>query len=221
MSPRTRTTSPSSTELPVREFISGKIISTLVTPAHLSTTGSAALLAQAVHVLRKRRRIRRAHTKKRADVQGGGRKPWRQKGTGRARVGSIRSPLWVGGGVVFGPRSRKERVVPLPINMRRTAFASALAAHTQQGSLAILRFTQEISAKTKEVATLTSGLPGLLILVDVSHAKLIRAARNLAAVKVLSVQQATTEDILRARHIWVDEAGLALLEKRCTVKARN
>src|SRR3989344_4420590 len=87
-------------------------------PDFLTGTVSPLLLAQVRHTQRKRSRVRRAHTKERAEVRGGGRKPWKQKGTGRARHASTRSPIWVGGGTTFGPRVRKERVLRIPQAMK-------------------------------------------------------------------------------------------------------
>ncbi|MEK7556953.1 MAG: 50S ribosomal protein L4, partial [Patescibacteria group bacterium] len=121
------------------------------TPEYLTKEVSPALLAQAVYTLHKRARVRTAHTKVRKEVRGGGRKPWKQKGTGRARHASIRSPIWVGGGVVFGPRVRKERVLELPSRMAKAALCGALAWHASAKTLGFVKVSGEI-AKTKEVA---------------------------------------------------------------------
>lgn len=207
--------------LAVRHFDTGEIVDTIVVPSYLSTEAVYRLLAQAVHVLRKRVRIRRAHTKTRSEVRGGGRKPWRQKGTGRSRHGSIRSPLWVGGGVVFGPRSHRPRVVPLPVNMRRRAFSSSLAVHIKAGTLHIIRFGDTLPQKTKEAARALKGARGLLVLVGGSHALLARAVRNIPSVEVLLVAHAAVEDVLKARQVWVDEDSLSLLERRCVAKSRT
>src|SRR5687767_13595733 len=108
MSPRT-TTKKKTPEL-IRRIFGEKKVTKVAAPAFLAVAASPLLLAQALHTSRKRTRIRRAHTKERAEVRGGGRKPWKQKGTGRSRHGSSRSPIWVGGGTTFGPRSRHERI---------------------------------------------------------------------------------------------------------------
>lgn len=184
----------------------------LAIPAFLKVEVSPALLAQAVHTLRKRTRIRRAHTKTRKDVRGGGKKPWKQKGTGRARHASIRSPIWVGGGTVFGPRARKERVVPLPKRMAKAALAGSLAAHAQAKTLEFVKVEGRV-AKTKEVARALNG-PGILVLGN-DNISLQRAVRNLPRVKALNVSQVTVQDILQAKKVWVDETALVALEKRC------
>jgi len=181
-------------------------------PAYLKVEVSPLLLAQAMHTLSKRTRVRTAHTKTRKEVRGGGRKPWKQKGTGRARHASIRSPIWVGGGTVFGPRARKERVVELPKRMARAALAGALAFHAQNKTLEFVKITGEVK-KTKDVAAAVSD-PGLLLLAA-EHMALGRAARNVARLSVINVETVTVQDILQAPRVWVDEAALPTLEKRC------
>src|SRR5680860_876012 len=103
-------------------------------------------------------RLGTADTKTRAEVRGGGRKPWRQKGTGRARQGSIRSPQWKGGGVVFGPHPRKYTKA-MPKKMRRLAIRSALSAKQADSRLTIVRGLSGVEAKTKAFKTLLGALP--------------------------------------------------------------
>lgn len=184
----------------------------LAIPAYLKTEVSPALLAQAVHTLDKRARIRTAHTKDRSEVQGGGKKPWKQKGTGRARHASIRSPLWTGGGRVGGPRTRKERVVELPKRMNRKALAGALSWHVAQKSLEFVKITGEVS-KTKDVVSFMTQ-PGLLLVGD-QNRSIMRAARNVQRLSVMPVGQVTVKDVLGANRVWVDEAALPTLEQRC------
>lgn len=186
-------------------------------PKYLTVAVAPALLTQAVQTLNKRARIRRAHTKDRGEVRGGGRKPWRQKGTGRARHGSIRSPLWRGGGTTFGPRSRKSRVLRLPTVMRRRALAGALAEHAKAGTLELLKLPPELPAKTKDVAkTLALPVSGgvTLVLVADEHAGLMRSAGNIPRLTVKRVSQVTVADVVTAGRVWVDQEGLSVLEKR-------
>lgn len=181
-------------------------------PAYLKVEVSPMLLAQAVHTLDKRARIRTAHTKDRAEVSGGGKKPWKQKGTGRARHASIRSPLWTGGGRVGGPRTRKERVGELPRRMSRKALAGALGWHVAQKSLEFVKIAGEIF-KTKDVVSYLSE-PGLLVVGD-QNRSVMRAARNVQRLSVMPVGQVTVKDVLGANRVWVDEAALPVLEQRC------
>lgn len=201
--------------LSVREFGSDKTTAMTV-PAYLNAAAEPVLIAEALHVGRQRVRIRRAHTKDRQEVRGGGRKPWKQKGTGRARAASIRSPLWVGGGTTFGPRTRKERVLPLSVTARRLALASVLTAHTQSSTLEVVRFTQDVPLKTKEVVGKLQNRRGLLVLLDESHAGFARAARNLRSVRVRPASGVTLEDVVWAQHVWIDEAALPAVAARCT-----
>lgn len=171
-------------------------------------------LAQAVHVERVRSRVRRAHTKERAEVRGGGRKPWRQKGTGRSRHGSSRSPLWVGGGTTFGPRSRKQRLSQLPATIRRRALASALIAQQQAATLASLRLPEELPVKTKDVTGWFDGQRGVLVILDASHMNVQRALRNVPGVTVRDARIVVPREIVQASVVWVDEAAWPVLEKR-------
>ena len=197
-----------------REFGAEKA-TTMALPEYLTVMASPILLSQAVHTLLKRTRIRRAHTKDRSEVRGGGRKPWKQKGTGRSRHGSIRSPIWVGGGVAFGPRSRKTRILPLPTAMARRAFAGALAQQAAAGKLTVIDFGARVPTKTKEfVAKLPTDIRGLLILVAREHHEIIRVGRNVPAVSVQPVEQATIIDIIGAREIWIDAAALPVIAQR-------
>lgn len=187
-------------------------------PAWL-TAVSLQLVAQVYHIQRKRSRIRRAHTKERADVRGGGRKPWKQKGTGRSRHGSTRSPLWVGGGTTFGPRSRHERILPPPRKERAAALRGALSAHRTAGTFEFLRLPSEVPAKTKEVAQFIDGQRGLLLIVADEHKGIIRSARNLSGVRAVTAARVTVADVVEADRVWVDEAALSALENRSASKS--
>lgn len=214
---------PKSTAPKIKRLVLGNTKATSVAaPGYLTVAASPVLLAQAVHTLHKRQRIRRAHTKDRSEVRGGGRKPWKQKGTGRSRHGSIRSPIWVGGGVAFGPRSRKVRVLPMPTTMRRQAFAGALAAHVKAGTLALISITKDLPTKTSElVKQLPAPTHGTLILVAPANRGILRAGRNLKNIMIVPAEQATIIDVIGAREVWVDEAALPLLENRVSAPKRN
>ncbi len=216
---KTKATTPATPTKLTRRTFGVEKTTTVALPEYLQTEASPKLLAQAVHTLQRRTRIRRAHTKDRSEVRGGGRKPWKQKGTGRSRHGSIRSPIWVGGGVAFGPRTRKTRVLPLPMAMARRAFAGALLVSAKAEKLAVVTFGATLPTKTKEfVAALPKDTHGLLILVAPEHRDLARVGRNVPRVAVKSIAQATIIDVIGAREIWIDEAALPTLEKRTSVR---
>jgi large subunit ribosomal protein L4 len=155
-------------------------------------------------------------TKTRGNVRGGGAKPWRQKGTGRARAGSSRSPIWTGGGTIFGP-SPRHYTFKVNRKERRAALRSALSVHAGRGSLALLDPTPFDTPSTKAAAELldSSGLrlPVLVVLSDAQE----RAAlsfRNLARVSVLPVSQVGVTDIIGAASLVCSQEALDALTAR-------
>lgn len=209
-----KTQDPAAT-LVLRVFGAQKTETTAV-PAYLTKKASPILLAEAVHVLNKRMRVRRAHTKDRAEVRGGGKKPWAQKHTGRARHASIRSPIWVGGGITFGPRSHKSRQLPLSVTQRRVALAGALQQHVATSSLEIVRFAKEVPGKTKDFLASVHEPKGLLIIVAPTRGEVLRAGRNVPGLRVITAQALVMTDVLKAKRVWIDEAALPIIEARCT-----
>ncbi|MRH44835.1 50S ribosomal protein L4 [Aquibacillus halophilus] len=136
--------------------------------------------------------------KNRSDVRGGGRKPWRQKGTGRARQGTIRAPQWVGGGTVFGPTPRSYSY-KLPKKVHRLALKSALSSKVKEDSLVVLEGLVIDAPKTKEVIKLLAALKveekALIVTADRDEA-VERSANNLQNVKVLTVSEVNVLDLL-------------------------
>ncbi|MGH7254267.1 MAG: 50S ribosomal protein L4 [Nitrospirales bacterium] len=140
-----------------------------------------------------------ASTKTRGEVSGAGRKPWRQKHTGRARAGSIRSPIWRHGGITFGPRPRSY-AQDLPKKKYRAALQSALSAKLAEGGIVVVSDLPLEQPKTKVLAKALSqlGLPDkVLIVAGADRADLERAARNLPGVKVLRPEALNVYDVLR------------------------
>ncbi|MFD1850705.1 50S ribosomal protein L4 [Oceanobacillus bengalensis] len=136
--------------------------------------------------------------KNRSEVRGGGRKPWRQKGTGRARQGSIRSPQWVGGGVVFGPTPRSYSY-KLPKKVRRLALRSALTSKVNENNLVVLEGISIEAPKTKEVINMLNALSvdtKVLIVTANKDEVVVRSANNLQSVKVLTVEEMNVLDLL-------------------------
>jgi large subunit ribosomal protein L4 len=175
------------------------------------------LLHQAVVMQLRNRRAGTAATKSKGLVRGGGKKPWRQKGTGRARVGSIRSPIWVGGGTIFGPQPR-DYSFRMPRKARREALLSALSLKNQDGKLIVLDKLELEEAKTKLMARALADLnvESAVIVVSQPDEKIERAAGNLAKIKVLRVEGLNVYDLLRYEHLILMEGALKLLEERLT-----
>ncbi len=161
------------------------------------------------------RRSGTASTKNRAAVSGGGRKPWRQKGTGRARHGTIRSPIWAGGGVTFGPqpRSFEQRV---PKKMRRAALRSALSLRNKEGKVSSVEEFDLPELKTRRVLERLRSLEieDVLILTPERDFRLERACRNLPRVRTLPVAGLNVLDVLSRKHLLlVGNAGEAIVER--------
>jgi len=137
--------------------------------------------------------------KTRAEVRGGGRKPWRQKGTGRARHGSSRSPIWVGGGTVFAPKPR-DYSYKLPKKVRRLAMKSALSSKVLSENLIVLDDLQMEQAKTKEMANILRNLKvdgKALIVMEQVNDSVIRSARNIPGIQTTLVNTLNVYDILK------------------------
>ena len=171
------------------------------------------LLYEVVKMQRANRRAGTAATKTRGFVSGGGKKPWRQKGTGRARAGSSRSPLWVGGATLFGPQPR-DYSYRLPASARKAALRSALAVKAKEGKLLVLDKLTLEAPKTKLLVQLLATLKvdsGLIVLPGRDDT-IERAGRNLPRVKVLRAEGANVYDLLRYdRLILTQESVQALL----------
>ena len=137
--------------------------------------------------------------KDRSAVSGGGRKPWRQKGTGRARHGSIRSPQWVGGGVVFGPTPERNYKKRLPKKVRRLALQSALSSKVQNENIIVLNELTFDKPKTKEMVNVLEGVNAndkTLIVTENKEDNIVLSANNLQNVKVITVNEINVLDLL-------------------------
>jgi large subunit ribosomal protein L4 len=157
-------------------------------------------------------------TKTRAEVSGSGKKPWRQKGTGRARVGEIRNPLWRKGGTVFGPRPR-DYEYHLPRKMFRAALKSALALKLRDNQLSVLETLTLENHKTKAFLQALGklGFDRKVLLVDhQENANLLLASRNLAEVQLLRNLQLTPYHLLNARHVVFTKAAIQALQEVLT-----
>ena len=155
-------------------------------------------------------------TKTRSDVRGGGRKPWRQKGTGNARQGSIRAPHWVGGGVVFGPTTEKNYTKKMNRKERRLALKSALAYKAQEKELIVVDSLNVETPKTKEVLNVLESLKAnrkTLIVVEELTENLILATRNLENVVLIDADEINTLDVVSADNMIITEAAVKRIEE--------
>ena len=169
------------------------------------------LMHQAVKVYMANQRQGTAATKTRGLVSGGNRKPWRQKGTGRARQGSIRAPNWPGGGTAFGPQPREYRL-GMPKKQRQLARASALNARAQEQALQVIAPLAFAEPRTKRMAELLGKLGlasrAVLVLTAEHSPNVVLSARNLQDVAVMRYADASTYDILKADAVVVEESAL-------------
>ncbi|ADB49770.1 50S ribosomal protein L4 [Conexibacter woesei] len=155
-------------------------------------------------------------TKTRGNVRGGGAKPWRQKGTGRARAGSSRSPIWKGGGTVFGP-SPRHYTFKVNRKARRAALRSALSVQADRGSLAVFDATTFDAPSTKTASKLLAdwGQPNpTLVLLDADEANAGLSFRNLERILVLPVEDAGVADVIGAASLLISETALAQITAR-------
>ena len=174
------------------------------------------LVYEVVHMQQATRRAGTHATKTRAFVSGGGAKPWRQKGTGRARAGSNRSPIWAGGATVFGPQPR-DYGYRVPAKARRVAMRSVLADRQRNGALTVVDRIELAEAKTKRVVELLGalGLTGSVLIVSKDeNVALERAARNLKSVKVLRSAGVNVYDVLKHQHIVLTQDAVQALAER-------
>jgi large subunit ribosomal protein L4 len=180
----------------------------------LNATDKAHLVYDLVRWQLACRRSGTAATKERSDVSGGGKKPWKQKGTGRARSGHSRSPLWRGGGTVFGPQPR-DYSYRLPKKVREAGLIAALSSKFKEEKLVVLdRFGLEgVRTRRFQEALKTLGISSALIVIDGADAILEKSARNVPGVQVLQVQGLNVHDILRHEHLVFLRSSLEKVER--------
>ena len=187
---------------------------------------NADLVHQAVRAAMANKRQILASTKTRSEVSGGGKKPWRQKGTGRARHGSIRSPLWKGGGVTFGPTSERNFKLKINKKMARKAFLTGLSAKAKDNEILIIDDLKLSAPKTKEMAEIMKNFPkiknGLLVLPSFAKASegkmenniLRKAGRNLPNLGIINMDNLNILDILKYKHLIFTKEGIECLNEK-------
>ncbi|MFH1225861.1 MAG: 50S ribosomal protein L4 [bacterium] len=185
-------------------------------PAVFGVKPKPAVVHQAVVAQMNNARPVLAHTKDRSEVRGGGKKPWQQKGTGRARAGSSRSPIWKGGGVTFGPT--KERNFSQKINkkMKRQALLMVLSDKVKDEKMIVLDKLELAEIKTKQMNAILNKLPlagKRLVVLEKNDDKLIKSLRNLDKIEYIRADSMNVLAVIKARSLLVTSAGVKLIEK--------
>jgi len=178
--------------------------------------GSQAL-SDALVAYRSNRRQGNAHTKNRSEVSGSGKKLWNQKGTGNARMGSRRSPIWSGGGVVFGPRNTRNYKKTIPKGTKKLALRAALTARILDGEVLTTTSFAIADGKTKSFIAAVNGLTtakNVLLIGNGFDELTFRAARNVQNVQLISADDVNAEHLLRYRSVVVTGDALETLAKR-------
>lgn len=171
-------------------------------------------LHQVVVALLANKRQGTQSAKTRAEVRGGGIKPWRQKGTGRARQGSIRSPQWIKGGIVFAPKPRDYRV-STPKSMRKVAMVSALTSKVQEGEMIVLESLSFEAPKTKNMVEVLKAFDAkkTLIITAESNEVLYKSARNLEGVQIMPVNNINVYDLLKFEKLIITKDAVSKIEE--------
>lgn len=181
------------------------------------------LLHQAVTAQMANERQVLAHTKTKAEVSGGGKKPWKQKGTGRARVGSSRSPIWRGGGIIFGPRNDRNFKKQLPQKMKQKAMMMALSDKVENNSLVVLEKLEMPEFKTKtfnemltnlEKKVLNNDRRNVLVINDQKDEKVKYSGRNLKGVELINLENLNIVDVLKYKNLVLTSEAVKKLEER-------
>lgn len=179
------------------------------------------LVHQALRVQLNNKRDKIAHTKDRSEVRGGGKKPWRQKGTGRARHGSIRSPLWKGGGTTHGPNKKRDYTLKINKKMKQLAIFSVLSRRFKDGEIKAIESLSVPEAKTKFLSQLlnvvlnnkSKAKLNTLLIPSIENKDIYKAGRNLEKVRALSAKSLNVRDLLKYKNILIDKEALEIIDK--------
>ena len=174
------------------------------------------VIYESINLFMANRRQGTHSTKNRSEVSGGGRKPWRQKGTGNARQGSIRAPHWVGGGVIFGPSSNRNYTKKMNKKERRLALKSALTYKANDKAIIVVEKFDAKTNKTKDMLKVLDGLKAtgktLIVTTELTE-NLILATRNIADVKLVLANELNTYDVLYVENIIITEDAVKYVEE--------
>ncbi len=195
----------------------GKIVGSANLPKEIfEVSFNADLVHQVLVSMNSNKRQNSAHTKNRGEVRGGGKKPWRQKGTGRARHGSSRSPIWRGGGITFGPRNEKNYVKDIPKKMRRKALFMLLSEKLKSNQLVVLDGIEPKSGKTKEMAEMLKKLPckgqNTLIALPNYDKKIVLSARNIKKTSIEETRNLNVLNLLDYKYLLLTKDGIKTIE---------
>jgi len=178
------------------------------------------VLRQVVTAMMANKRKVLAHTKTRSNVRGGGKKPWKQKGTGRARAGTIRSPLWVGGGITFGPLKERNFKVKINKKMNQKAICMALSDRAKNEKLFVLNEIKLEEHKTKKFDEILKKIldakakRSVLVVVDKRDEKATRSGKNLAGVEIINLDNISLLNLLKYRELIMTEPAIKRIEER-------
>jgi len=189
----------------------GEVKGEMELPKFLQVEWNPLLVKQVVDSIVANSRQVIANTKGRGEVSGGGRKPWKQKGTGRARQGSIRSPIWKGGGVTFGPKKETDFSKKINKKMMKKALLVVLAKKAQDGELKLVESFEMVSPKTKAVSGMIKNITGgksALLLIDKANKNANLSTRNLKNVKNLMPENVNAFELMNRKNVLMDKATL-------------
>ncbi|PIS41755.1 MAG: 50S ribosomal protein L4, partial [Candidatus Kerfeldbacteria bacterium CG08_land_8_20_14_0_20_42_7] len=182
---------------------------------------NAGLLQEVIVSFLADRREANAHTKYRSEVRGGGKKPWRQKGTGRARHGSTRSPIWRGGGVTFGPRNTRNYTKKINVKAKRRAVCMALTEKLENKKIVVIDALSMKEPKTKELLVVMKNLPKLrnaILMLDANHKIAVQASKNVKGIAVMAPRSINAYDVLSHDGLIITKAAVKQLEQHLTSK---
>ncbi|MFA6553228.1 MAG: 50S ribosomal protein L4 [Patescibacteria group bacterium] len=174
------------------------------------------VIQQAVRTQLANSRVAIAHTKNRSEVRGGGKKPWRQKGTGRARHGSIRSPLWKGGSVTFGPRSDRNFSLKMNRKAKRQALFMVLSDRAKEKNIVLIDELAPKAIKTKDFVASISKLPlkkTILLALPKADQVIIKSTRNIPYLKTINADSLNVVDVLNHETLFMPKASLEVITK--------
>jgi len=174
------------------------------------------LVQQAVKTQLANSRVAIAHTKDRSEVRGGGRKPWRQKGTGRARHGSIRSPIWKGGGVTFGPRNIRNFSLKMNKKAKRKALLMCLSDKAKNKKIILLDALKLPAIKTKEFLKIVEKLPlkkNILIVLPKTDQKIIKSASNIPYIDIITANSLNVIGVLKHEYLLIPKDSLKVIKQ--------